>query len=87
MWEPFGTAPTNSTAYWKASPNERGTLSILSSCIITLILCAYTSLHLNIPEHGKATWTHQFWRKTLWVVLGLGAPEVVSTGSEESYNH
>jgi hypothetical protein len=78
MWRPFGSSDANTTAYWKSSPNERGTLTILSSCVITLILCAYTSLHLNVPEHGKAAWTRQIWPRTFWVLVGLGAPEVVS---------
>ncbi|KAH7094861.1 hypothetical protein FB567DRAFT_511241 [Paraphoma chrysanthemicola] len=78
MWEPFGTAPANATASWRSSPNERGTLNILSSCVITLLLCAYTSLHLDIPAHGKAGWRHQTWRRALWVLAGLLAPEVVA---------
>jgi hypothetical protein len=78
MWEPFGSAPTNTTAFWRGSPNERGTLNILSICIITLLLCAYTSLHLDIPKYDKAGWIHQLWRRLLWVCVGLGAPEFVS---------
>lgn len=77
MWEPFGASLPDSAAHWQSSPNERGTLSILSACVLTLLLCAYTSLHLNIPEHGKATWGRQFQLKAFWVVIGLGAPEVV----------
>jgi hypothetical protein len=78
MWEPFGSAPAHGTAFWRGSPNERGTLNILSICIITLLLCAYTSLHLDIPKYGKAGWVHQFWRRMLWVCVGLAAPEFVS---------
>jgi hypothetical protein len=78
MWEPFGLAPANGTAFWRESPNQRGTLNILSICIITLLLCAYTSLHLDIPRYGKAGWVHQIWRRLLWVCVGLAAPEFVS---------
>ena len=78
MWEPFGIAPANKTAYWKEGSNERSTYDIVSTCIITLFLCAYTSLHVNIPEHGKTTWPHQLWRKMLWVLVGVVAPEIVS---------
>jgi hypothetical protein len=78
MWEPFGSAPANGTAFWRESPNQRGTLNILSICIITLLLCAYTSLHLDIPRYGKAGWVHQIWRRLLWVCVGLAAPEFVS---------
>lgn len=78
MWEPFGRAPENNTAYWKEGPNGRGTFSILSTCLITLSLCVYTSLHLNIPEHGKTYWGHQFWKRAWWVFLGVATPEFVS---------
>ena len=42
----------NGTSHWEPDPSgKRGTWTILSSCIITLTLCVYTSLHLNIPAH------------------------------------
>ena len=78
MWEPFGTPSTNSTAYWKSGPNERGTLNVLSTCVLTLVLCAYTCLHLNIPEHKKTSLWKQFRLRAIWVVIGLAAPEVVA---------
>jgi hypothetical protein len=78
MWEPFGTAPANGTAHWKSGSDERGTLNILSTCIVTLLLCAYTSLHMDIPKEGKAGWNYRMPQRLLWVVVGLGAPEFVS---------
>ena len=76
MWSPLGQGPFNTTAQWHPEPLRRGTFSILASCAITLSLCLWTSLHLNIPEDGKAG--HQKWRKTKWLFLGLIAPEMVS---------
>jgi hypothetical protein len=78
MWQPFGSALANENAAWHASPNVRGTANILSTSILTLILCAYTSLHLDIPKDGKIGWRHQIWRRMLWVCVGLGAPEIVN---------
>ncbi|KAF3037857.1 hypothetical protein E8E11_000342 [Didymella keratinophila] len=75
MWEPFGEAPANSTAYWQSGPKERGTLSIMSTCILTLLLCAYTSLHMNIPEYGQDSLFEYLKLRVLWV---HGAPEVVA---------
>lgn len=77
MWEPFGTAPRDGPAYWQTGPKTRGTFNILSDCIITLTLCVYTSLHLNIPEYGKSRWYHRSWQKATWVVVGILAPELV----------
>lgn len=49
--------------------------SILT-CLITLALCSWTALHLNISEHGGA-WK-QKWRKAGWLLLGLLAPELIA---------
>jgi hypothetical protein len=57
------------------SSEFRGTLTILWSCIVTLIACIYTALHLNVPgDTGKF---HALATKGKWVLIGLLAPEVV----------
>ena len=61
--------------HWEDGPNTRGTWDIISSCVITLCLCLWTALHLNIPEHRGST--NQRWRKLGWLFIGLLAPEVV----------
>jgi hypothetical protein len=33
-----------------SSPDSRGTLDILCSCLFTIIACTWTIQHLNIPE-------------------------------------
>ena len=76
MFAAFGNATHNHTAVWIDEPNVRGSWSILSNCIITISLCAWTALHLNVPEHGTAN--RQWLRKTKWLFLGLVAPEVVA---------
>jgi hypothetical protein len=83
----FGEAPRNRKAEWEPPPTTRGTFQILSSCLITLILCIWTAVHLNIPEEDtslpRSKWNpcswfskHQ-WRKFGWLLLGLIAPEMV----------
>ncbi|PSN62719.1 hypothetical protein BS50DRAFT_474757, partial [Corynespora cassiicola Philippines] len=62
---------------WRPEPTERGTFNILSTCVLTLVLCVWTSLHLNVPEHGKVS--KQKWNKTLWLFVGLFMPEVVAS--------
>ena len=85
--ETTNTTMPNGTQYhtWKPEPLVRGTFSILSSSLLTMILCVWTSVHLNIPEHEtdkvKAqTWriAPQTWRKLLWMVTAIFAPEWVS---------
>lgn len=72
----FGTLPANLTATWQPEPNVRGTWSLLFSCIITIGLCAWTALHLNIPEHNRSG--RERLRKLKWLLLGLLAPETVA---------
>jgi hypothetical protein len=57
------------------SPNVRGTIDIVWSCLITLVACVYTALHLNIPQ-GQGTWA-MLETKARWVLLALLAPEIV----------
>lgn len=72
----FGNG-NNGTAHWEPDPTDaRGTWSILSTCIITLSLCVYTSLHLNIQAHRSSTAT-TFFMKTKYVIFGLLAPELI----------
>jgi hypothetical protein len=70
----FGNA-SEPVGGWRPEPLQRGTWSILSSCIITMTLCVWTSVHLNIPEHGKAH-LQKYW-KVCWLLIALFAPEFV----------
>src|ERR1700733_5888691 len=53
-------------------PNGRGTIDLLSTCTITLSLCVWTAIHLNVPPSGS-TW----WSQIIWAMLAIVAPEVV----------
>lgn len=77
MWNPAGDGVTNLTAQWHPEPHQRGTFNILSTCLTTIFLCAWTALHPNIPEHKKTD--VQLWRKIKWVLIGILAPEIVRT--------
>ena len=61
---------------WKAGPNFRGTAGLLTSCITTLILCVWTAVHPNIPEHGKPH--KKTLQKLLFLGAGLLAPEALA---------
>lgn len=76
MIVPSGNDTANATSAWVPEPNGRGTWSLLSTCIITISLCVWSAVHLNVPEYQK---THvQYWRKGKWLLLGLFAPELVA---------
>ncbi len=63
------------TSSWVSAPNYRGTSDILWSCIVTLVACVYTALHLNIP--GRSGKWRRLLQKLKWTATALLAPEVV----------
>ncbi|KAK4161497.1 hypothetical protein QBC43DRAFT_323439 [Cladorrhinum sp. PSN259] len=70
------TAPAEIVSSWVLEPDGRGTFAILRSCIITLALCVYTAIHLNIPaatDKKRAIYL----RKAKWVAIAMFAPELV----------
>lgn len=72
----FGNATINGTATWVPEPNGRGTWSLLSTCIITVSLCVWSAVHLNISQHQKTS--SHYWRKAKWLLLGIFAPELLA---------
>lgn len=60
---------------WVNSPQVRGTMDILQSCLLTLVACVYTALHLNVPAFSA--WYSVSWIKFSWVIMALFAPEIV----------
>ena len=66
-----GFAPT-----WIKEPDRRGTWGIIYSTSLSLFLCAWTSLHLNIPRTDE-TWSEMIWRFVKWGLLSFLVPEFV----------
>lgn len=59
---------------WQPALNSRGTADIIITCLITISLCIWSALHLNVPgEKGS-----QFLAKLRWMALALVAPEIVA---------
>ena len=91
MFTPFGNKTGNVTASWRPEPKYRGTYSILSSCLVTMALCVWSAVHLNLPgasERSAPFWrSKQLWRKIGWVFLGLFAPEFVAWTAFEQHRH
>ncbi|KAF2621256.1 hypothetical protein BU25DRAFT_354884, partial [Macroventuria anomochaeta] len=59
---------------WEVEPLNRCIFGILA-CVIMMLLCVWTAVHLNISEYGK--WKEQMARKFGWLVAALLAPEIV----------
>lgn len=61
---------------WVSEPDGRGTWKVLSSCVVTLFLCVFTAIHLNVGPAGESTtgwWIH----KCKWVGIAVISPELV----------
>ncbi|KAH7152567.1 hypothetical protein EDB81DRAFT_647346 [Dactylonectria macrodidyma] len=71
----------NQTHAWVPEPTVRGTWSILSSCIITILFCIWSAVQLNVPPYNEAKFihvTHTTWKRMGMLLLGLLAPELVT---------
>ena len=76
---------TETVTSWVSSADRRGTGDILYSCTITITLCIFTVLHLNVPAHGEKAWK-QYLRKAKWMFTALLAPEIVLWVAFTQYN-
>ena len=71
-------AAENATATvgWVGDPNGRGTFSLISSCLLTLGLCVWSAMHLNIPERRISLWRLGV-SYVRWSLVGVFGPELV----------
>ncbi|PMD66117.1 uncharacterized protein K444DRAFT_580867 [Hyaloscypha bicolor E] len=77
----------NVTTNFVSSPDSRGTLDILWSCLFTIIACTWTIQHLNVPEERNGTdpgWIGDIkwglkrtWASAKWMIVTMLAPELV----------
>ena len=68
------TAPTRDLRGWVGSPDGRGTLDIIWSCMFTILLCIWTSVCSNIPAATDTRW-NRLKDKIDLATLGLLGPE------------
>ena len=61
---------------WVSQPNQRGTIDIIWSCLVTLGVCVWAMLHLNVPAKADSQYT-LFLRRARWMTLAILAPELV----------
>jgi hypothetical protein len=74
MADLFSVSGPNATVTWEAEPATRGTYTLLSTCVITLTLCVWSSVHLNLPGNNRDCCS-KFSRRLGWIICGLLAPE------------
>lgn len=64
------------TVAWVSDPDGRGTVTLLTSCLLTLGLCVWSSMHLDIPrrQYPQIKLLLQYVK---WSLLGVFGPELV----------
>lgn len=80
----FLPSTPNAAPAWMPGPQYRSTMDLITTCVLTLFLCVWTAVHLNIPgaEMRGKTWCRiirpeDFQARLFWILLGLLAPEIV----------
>ncbi len=63
---------------WVSQPNNRGTFDILSYCLLTIVVCIFTLLCLNVPGPEETAW-QILRRRVFWMVVAISGPEFVLT--------
>lgn len=81
MWDVLagaaGNISTNITTHlvWEPQPTHRGTFGILSTCFVTLALCTWKIVHLNLPgacPDEDLPWSAWWWTPSPGQVRGGG---------------
>ncbi|MCJ1256716.1 hypothetical protein MMC24_004540 [Lignoscripta atroalba] len=68
---------TDARLGWVDSPDGRGTIDIIWGCMLTIFLCVWTVLTLNVPAPDTTLWA--FTRnKIRWAILTFLGPEWLS---------
>ena len=62
-----GFNDTITTPGWRSEPDGRGTWSILWTCLVTIFLCTWSSLHLSVKDQHD--WWYLFFRQVRWMLL------------------
>ncbi|KAL7269288.1 hypothetical protein RUND412_008058 [Rhizina undulata] len=60
---------------WVPAPQGRGTVNIFLTCLATISICAWTTLHLNVDP--RTSFWRKFWKKLKWILLTIFVPEYV----------
>lgn len=70
------SATPDAEVSWYSAPNFRGTWDLIVSCVLTLVICVWSALHLNVPAETSRLRDRNI-RRLRWILLGIFAPEVV----------
>ncbi|KAI0973801.1 hypothetical protein F4678DRAFT_425898 [Xylaria arbuscula] len=70
--------PNGRITGWVSQPSYRGSYDILWTCIVTIFICTYTLLCLNVPAPNDSFF-RIVRRRIKWMIIAILAPEIVLT--------
>ncbi|KAI0865997.1 hypothetical protein F4860DRAFT_500053 [Xylaria cubensis] len=70
---------------WSTTSPVRSTADILWTSVVTLSVCVYTVVHVNVPPPGEKMWK-LYRRKALWVLAAILAPEYALWAAYEQWD-
>ena len=73
------------TEGWVSDPAGRGTFSLIISCLLTLGLCVWSAMHLNVPPPNEPH-IHTWLRNLKWGAIGVFAPELILFAAWRQYS-
>lgn len=73
---PNATDPADQFVGYTQDPSGRGTVSLIINCLLTLVLCVWSALHLNVPAQNQ-TRLQKVLLNVRWIIGGIYAPELV----------
>lgn len=80
----LSSSQDNDQVAWFPAPNYRGTWDLIISCILTLTICVWSALHLNVPPENSRLRDRNLMRLR-WIVIGIFAPELVVSTAFAQY--
>jgi hypothetical protein len=73
------------TVGWVPDPMGRGTFGLVSSCLLTLGVCVWSAIHLNVPPPSDTQY-HIWLRNVKWGLVGIFAPELILFAAWKQWN-
>jgi hypothetical protein len=70
----IATNGTSERLGWVDSPDGRGTIDIIWGCLLTILLCVWTVLTINVPAKDTTLWEFTL-TKLKWMAITLFGPE------------
>ena len=64
------------TVGWIADPDGQGTFTLLTSCLVTLGLCVWSAIQLDVPP-AKTSRVRLWLLYVQWSLLGVLGPELL----------